>query len=79
MSNDGEVMPRTAVGDEPQADQSSNLQECPHLTTGSPFPQFSLPVFENEGDLPYITEVFSLGCKEISETGKRSDPMPLVS
>lgn len=58
---------------EPQTSHSSNLELCSNFGTGNPFHQFIVPVIEKESDLPYITEVFSLCCKESLESGKRCD------
>ncbi|KAL9981718.1 hypothetical protein ACROYT_G010460 [Oculina patagonica] len=77
ISNNGKVLTTAVDVDdmEPQTNQSSNLKGCPDLGTGNPFPQCTLPVNENEGVLPYITQVFSLSCKEGSESSRRSDPI----
>ena len=78
ISNDGEVS-TTAVDvnvTESQMHLSSNLEVFPSdLGTGNPFPQCALPVIETEGDLPYITQVFSLCCKETLESSRIYDPI----
>ncbi|KAL9981685.1 hypothetical protein ACROYT_G010425 [Oculina patagonica] len=56
-----------------QTSHSSNLEGSLDFGTGNPFPQCTFPVIENEGDLPYITQVFSLCGNESSASGRGVD------
>ena len=73
ISTDGD-MSTTATADvtltEPQANHFGNLQQCPNFGTGNQLVQFTYPVTENEGDLPYITHVFSLSGNDSLNSGK---------
>ncbi|KAL9981714.1 hypothetical protein ACROYT_G010456 [Oculina patagonica] len=75
FSNNGEVSASAVDINviEPQTSHSSNLEVCSDVGTGNPFPQCSLPVIETEGDLPYITQVFSLCGNESSASGRGVD------